>query len=403
MTSDTTIDLTTDTEWKSVTFGEVVKDVKESEREPVAAGLEFYVGLEHMTPNNLELSEWGSLFEDDVSFTKRFRKGQVLFGKRRAYQRKVVVADFDGICSSDILTFKPLNADLIPELLPFIVQSDAFFDHALDTSSGSLSPRTRWSQLKDFPFLLPPRDIQHKIASILNNTELTIRGYEQSAERLLKVIDVISVNYLRQGWDGVQLGELLTDLQYGSSKKMCSESEKTVPILRIPNVVDRSIDLSDLSHTELSDTDKDKYHLENDDVLIVRTNGNPEYVGRTAVVRELPPNTVFASYLIRLRCDSSKLLPTFLHVALASPRVRRTLRHEIRSSAGNYNLNTKGIKRQVLPLPPLKDQQDFVDEIEGLYTKHAELNCHAEACKTLKRSLLNHLLSGNCDLMGADA
>ena len=83
--------------WQCVDFGELVDDVKESEREPIAAGLERYVGLEHLDPNELRITRWGDLGEDDVSFTKRFRAGQVLFGKRRAYQRKVAIAEFDGI------------------------------------------------------------------------------------------------------------------------------------------------------------------------------------------------------------------------------------------------------------------------------------------------------------------
>lgn len=153
--------------WRMVRFGDVVHDVKESERNPLEAGLERYIGLEHIEPENLHIKEWGDLTQDEVSFTKRFREGQVLFGKRRAYQRKVALAEFDGICSSDILTFEPKDDALIPELLPFIVQSDAFFNHALGTSSGSLSPRTRWSQLKDFEFPLAPQDKQRPVAETL--------------------------------------------------------------------------------------------------------------------------------------------------------------------------------------------------------------------------------------------
>lgn len=150
-----------------VKFGDVVRDVNESEKNPTGAGLWRYVGLEHMEPENLRITEWGDLTTDEVSFTKRFRAGQVLFGKRRAYQRKVAVADFDGICSSDILAFEPKNNDLVPELLPFIVQSERFFEHALGTSSGSLSPRTRWSQLRDFQFRLPSNKEQQRIAKLL--------------------------------------------------------------------------------------------------------------------------------------------------------------------------------------------------------------------------------------------
>ena len=92
-------------DWPLVSFGDVVRNVRETEYDPLAAGLERYVGLEHIEPENLHIKEWG-LVAEGTSFTRRFRKGQVLFGKRRAYQRKVAVAEFDGVCSGDILIFE---------------------------------------------------------------------------------------------------------------------------------------------------------------------------------------------------------------------------------------------------------------------------------------------------------
>src|SRR5512133_2573436 len=121
--------------WPKVRFGDVVRTVDESVRDLQNSGLERYVGLEHIDPESLHIQRWG-LIADGTSFTRRFRNGQVLFGKRRAYQRKVAVAEFDGLCSSDILVFEPKDDRLLPELLPFVCQSDGFFEHALDTSAG---------------------------------------------------------------------------------------------------------------------------------------------------------------------------------------------------------------------------------------------------------------------------
>jgi type I restriction enzyme S subunit len=177
--------------WRMVRFGEVVRDVNEAERSPLDAGLERFVGLEHIEPENLHLKQWGLLADGEISFTKRFRKGQVLFGKRRAYQRKVAVAEFDGICSSDILTFEPKGDVLSPALLPFIVQSEGFLEHALGTSSGSLSPRTRWSQLQDYEFPLPPKDEQRRIAEIL-------WAADESVESRLRVLRSIGA-----AWQGL--------------------------------------------------------------------------------------------------------------------------------------------------------------------------------------------------------
>ncbi len=131
--------------------------------DPVAAGIERYVGLEHIEPENLHIRSWG-LVAEGTTFTNHFKPGQVLFGKRRAYQRKVAVADFEGVCSGDIYVFESKDPDkLLPELLPFICQSEGFYEYAVKTSAGSLSPRTNWKHLAEYEF--PSRPLTNSAAS----------------------------------------------------------------------------------------------------------------------------------------------------------------------------------------------------------------------------------------------
>lgn len=152
--------------WKPTKFGEVVACVDKTCRNPAELGLTRIVGLDNLDPGELQIKRWGDL-SDGTSFTRSFHAGQVLFGKRRAYQRKVALANFDGICSGDILVFEPKGDELLSELLPFLVQSEAFFANALGTSAGSLSPRTKWKELAKWEFLLPPKDDQRRIADLL--------------------------------------------------------------------------------------------------------------------------------------------------------------------------------------------------------------------------------------------
>jgi hypothetical protein len=121
-----------------VAFGDVVQLSKERSADPASDGFERYVGLDHLDPRDLRVRRWGDT-ADGTTFTSVFRPGQVLFGKRRAYQRKVAVANFEGVCSGDIYVLEPRNSALWPSLLPFICQTDAFFEHAIGTSAGSLS------------------------------------------------------------------------------------------------------------------------------------------------------------------------------------------------------------------------------------------------------------------------
>ncbi len=156
-----------------IQFGKVVVNMNQSERNPLEQGITRFIGLEHLEPENIRLNSWGNI-ADGTTFTKLFRKGQALFGKRRAYLKKAAIADFDGICSGDILVFEAKSEKLLPELLPYIVQNDAFFQYAVTTSAGSLSPRTKWKDLANFAFYLPEIQIQQNLIDIFNTLENTI-------------------------------------------------------------------------------------------------------------------------------------------------------------------------------------------------------------------------------------
>lgn len=123
------------------------------------------VGLEHLTPESVTLTEWSENTEN--TFTKKFLKWQILFGRRRAYLKKAAVAPFDGICSGDITVIEAIPGKINDQLLPFIIQNERFFDYAVEKSAGSLSPRVKWEHLKDYEFELPDMAEQERLAKIL--------------------------------------------------------------------------------------------------------------------------------------------------------------------------------------------------------------------------------------------
>ncbi len=158
-----------------VKLGEVAIEHKETCREnkdgyPV-------VGLEHLVPEEVTLTAWDE--GCDNTFTKMFRKGNVLFGRRRAYLKKAAVAPFDGICSGDITVIEAIQDRILPELLPFIIQNDDLFDFAVGKSAGSLSPRVKWEHLKNYEFELPDMDKQRELAELLWAMNATKRSYQK--------------------------------------------------------------------------------------------------------------------------------------------------------------------------------------------------------------------------------
>lgn len=158
-----------------VTLGDVAVEHKET----CKGSKEGYpvIGLEHLVPEEITLTAWDE--NSNNTFTKMFRKGNVLFGRRRAYLKKAAVAPFDGVCSGDITVIKAKPDRILPELLPFIVQNDTLFDFAVGKSAGSLSPRVKWEHLKNFEFELPDMDKQKELAALLWAIDATKKSYRK--------------------------------------------------------------------------------------------------------------------------------------------------------------------------------------------------------------------------------
>jgi type I restriction enzyme S subunit len=201
--------------WRRVKFGDVVQLSKARCADPLAEGVERYVGLEHLEPGDLRIRNWGNV-ADGVTFTSVFQPGQVLFGKRRAYQRKVAVADFSGVCSGDIYVMESKDANvLLPELLPFICQTDAFFEHAVGTSAGSLSPRTNWSSMADFEFVLPSVDDQRDFSQVFLNIEnvlLELANAHEAATALFRATHAALYSEVLTSPNGTGIGEFFDSI-----------------------------------------------------------------------------------------------------------------------------------------------------------------------------------------------
>jgi type I restriction enzyme, S subunit len=174
--------------WQTVRFGDVAREVKDTEQDPLAKGITRYVGLADLDPDSIQLKRWSEIADSETTFTRLFCKGQMLFGRRRAYQRKAAVAPFDGICSGDIIVMEAKPDKLLPELLPFLIHTDGFFDYAIQTSAGSLSPRTKWSHLAKYEFALPPLDEQRRIAEVLTAVEESLERYNGLIDQMLWLI-----------------------------------------------------------------------------------------------------------------------------------------------------------------------------------------------------------------------
>ena len=201
--------------WETVEFGKVVNHIEINERDPEKRANAKYVSVEHLESLNLKIQ--GVADEEQPTFSRTFKKGQILFAKRRAYQKKVAVADFDGICSPHIWALET-NGNLIQELLPFLMQRDVFYDYVNANSAGTMSTYLKWPALSKYQLKLPPKVDQEKILSLFLTLEKQIEQTEAQEGNLRKLrtkllTELVSVkpkfgNLLNENYKQVNLGDL---------------------------------------------------------------------------------------------------------------------------------------------------------------------------------------------------
>ncbi|MCD6619750.1 restriction endonuclease subunit S [Aeromonas veronii] len=382
---------------RQVTFGDVVRLSKAKSKDPLSDGIEHYVGLEHLEPGDLRIRSWGNV-ADGVTFTSVFQPGQVLFGKRRAYQRKVAVADFSGVCSGDIYVLETKDAQvLLPELLPFICQTDAFFDHAVGTSAGSLSPRTNWTSLANFEFMLPPIDEQHRLVKLLTAIEgclaslleadLATTALENSRiEDALASVPadrVITVDKL------VPLGP-----KNGLSPK-ANADERGYPTLSIGAVRDgRIVAEGNTKYAEISDAEAAAFELKMNDVLVVRGNGNKLLTGKCGLVDIVPKGCFYPDLLIRLKFDEKIIRPEFAVLQWNSQSTHNRLISRAKSTNGIWKINGADIRQHELKVPEVEEQDDLLEEMRAIRSARKNIATRRRAVQDLKLHALRSIENG---------
>lgn len=179
--------------WRKVKLGDVVAEPRDTVKDFSAEQIDHVVGLEHIDSEDIHLRRSANITDSGTTFTKKFAAGDVLFGRRRAYLKKAAQATFSGICSGDITVMR-VKDGLMPELLPFVINNDKFFDYAIKHSAGSLSPRVKFKDLADYEFLLPPKHQQAQLAELLWAMDEVV---EKNKDFLEKIELFQEVNSLR--------------------------------------------------------------------------------------------------------------------------------------------------------------------------------------------------------------
>ncbi len=378
--------------WKRVKFGEIAECVNDRVDDPSKAGVDRYVGLEHLDPESLTIRRWGA--PDEVESTKlRFKPGDIIFGKRRAYQRKLAVADFEGICSAHAMVLRAKPKAVLPEFLPFFMQSDLFMERAVAISVGSLSPTINWKTLAVEQFALPPLEEQRRIATVL-------RVVEENHDVLLSAIrslDALEASLLRSEfgeYDPEKLsGHLrlasVATIQSGVAKGRAREAGKTteVPYLRVANVKDGELDLSEIQEITVEASQVHHYLLRPGDVLMTE-GGDLDKLGRGTVWQGEVEGCVHQNHVFAVRPDPRQLDPWYL-AALARSGFGRCYFQKCAKRTSNLaSVNKRELGEFPVQKVSLERQRVFVETWRSLRNQRLQFESRGMVLRQLMRQLI---------------
>ncbi|HOR78450.1 MAG TPA: restriction endonuclease subunit S [Anaerolineaceae bacterium] len=389
-----------------VKFGDIAQNVA-VRVDPADAKTDVYVGLEHLDPSTIHLRQWGH--PSDVTGQKlAFKKGDVIFGRRRAYQRKLAIAEFDGICSAHAMVVRAKPKMILPEFLPFFLQSDMFMERAIEISVGSLSPTINWKTLREQVFPLPPLDEQKRIAEILWAADEVVESIMTANRNMAVVKEYAFKDFLLGGsskqprkstntgfgaipehWHIKPLSEI-ADVAYGISASVASNTDPSIgwPILTGANItLDGKFDLTKIVYIEAPK--KDAFILRKGDILFNWRSGSPEHVGKTTMF-DLDGQWTYASFILRIR--PHEFINRHYLLSLLSYMRKTRLFSGATSQQVNFKMNASMLRDLAVVVPP-KDEQDYIASRANLLDqKELELLSFLDAQQNLKRQLCNELL-----------
>lgn len=363
-------------------------------------GIDRYVGLEHLDSNSLKIRRWGS--PDDVganSDLRHFEPGDVILARRGIELRKVGAAEFHGVASGHALVFRANPEVILPEFLPFFIQSDAFMKRADRFSVGSLSRTVNLSALTREEFVLPPLAEQRTLAGGLSaawecvNTHDDAQAAGRRARKALAFFlyegracagprRITPIGQLPASWEVAPLGERY-EVQLG---KMISEAARggpeQTPYLRNANIQWNRLELHDVATMSFSPRERTKFALRHGDILACEGR----HVGKSAVWRNEIPGACYQKALHRIRRLSKRDLPDYMLHCL-----------QYYSWAGRFaaetgettipHLPAERLRAMLFPFPPRHTQERIAAAIAELDAALAAIEDRRESSRELLKQM----------------
>lgn len=308
-------------------------------------------------------------------------------------------------------TFKALSIENVDEnYLQYFITTKK--DLYRNNKKGSAIPHLNKDLFKNMPFPLPPTLAeQQRIVNRIETMFAKLDHAQEKAQAVLNSFETRKAAILHKAfngqlkidneelsiedWEEKKLGDIVNGFKYGVSDK-CDYKNDGIPVLRIPNVGDGTIDFTDLKYSERNSIEEN-YIVKENDILIIRSNGSRELVGKSALYNNTDKQFSYGSFLIKIT-PSEVVNPKYLVTFLNSDDARNQMFNKAKSSSGIHNINTKELSEIKLKLPPLNYQLSIVNFLDSILEKESRAKEAAqtvlEQIALLKKSILARAFRG---------
>lgn len=391
--------------WQKVRFDEIAAIVTDRIEKPIESGLKDYIGLEHLDTDCIRIKRFGST--EDVDATKFLcKKGDIIFGKRRAYLRKVAVSNRDAVVSAHSMVLRPTGDKIYPDFLPCFMQSSIFWKTAHSISEGSMSPTIKWKNLAAQEFWLPSIEEQKKISGLLwsiedniQKTEKLIETTETLKQGLLNELLTKGIGHTRfkdselgripEEWEVVRLGNI-SNVRRGASPRPINDSRyfdsEGTGWIRIADVTStyKYINKTSQYLSELGVSKSVPVHRGDLIMSICATIGKPVIVDMDACIHD--------GFVLFSDIKKGIINDFLFYVLLKSEK-----EFENKRQVGTQgNLNTDIVKKTKIALPSsLEEQKKIVSIFENIDSIIETYHLSLSNLGHLKKKILNEMLSGN--------
>lgn len=274
----------------------------------------------------------------------------------------------------------------------FIHQLESILEKAKGDAHGATMKHLTKPVFDALPFYLPSKEKQVQIATELNTVCKLI---EQRKEQISKLDELVKARFVElfgdpvinpKFWETTPLSSLIVTANNGMARRG-KDIDGSI-VLRLVELQNGFIDYTEPNRISLTETEEKRYRLKDNDFLFARVNGNPDYVGRCAVFKEIPEPVYHNDHIIRVHFDETKINGCFTSVLLNSDYGKRQMREQIKTSAGQYTISQDGIGAIMAILPPLELQKQFASFVEKIEKSKLEIQQSLEKLETLKKSLM---------------